>query len=236
VISTGGRLSALAGARGWPLFRYGFEGPPRTALAWSTLPLLAILARLGALEVPARAIADLEAELRRAASSLVPAVAGELNPAKQLARLLAGRPVLVLGAGPLEAAARRWAGQLNENAKQWAVHGQLPEATHNLVVPVAHGAYPRAAEQPFVVLLDAPGLDARVTAQVALAADLLAEAGAEHVLVRTQAASALGAIFEACQLGDWVSLYAAALNEVEPLATETLDRLKAQLAARLDGR
>lgn len=230
-VTTGGRLRALAEAARWPQFRYAFDGPPRSALGWSTFPVLAMLARLGVIHLAEGAVEQTVVDLRRSASALHPDVPGEFNFAKRLARVVAGRPVLVLGAGPLEVAARRWAGQLNENAKQWAVALGLPEADHNLLVPLVDGQFPAAASEPLVVLLDAQGLDRRMSRHVTLTAEALADAGVPHEVVRVGSTSVLGAIMEACQLGDWVSLYASALNEVDPMDIGPLDRFKARLAA-----
>lgn len=230
VCTTGGVLAALAEVHAWPMFRYAIPGPPRSALAWSAFSLLAVLARVGAIPVEEGEIAALELALRRASSGLTPAVSGEANLAKRLAGPLAGQAVLVLGAGPLEVAARRWASQLNENAKQWAVSMGLPEASHNLIVPFSEPRHPGAAALPFVVILDAPALDERMSGQVALTAITLEAAGVRHEVVRMASTSPLGALMEACLLGDWVSLYAAALNEVDPMPVDALDRFKVRLA------
>lgn len=231
VLTTGGRVAELAEERGWPAFRYTFAGPPRSALGWSTFPLLAILSRLRAIRVDERAVDGIVEQLRRTDADLNPESPVGVNPAKRLAQAVAGRPVLILGAGSLDVAARRWAGQLNENAKQWAVAGAFPEANHNLLVPLAEGRYPDASAQPFVVLLDAPMLDERMSRHVALTAETLAEVGVPHEVVRVESSSTLGAIMEACQLGDWVSLYTSALNEVDPMDIDALVRFKARLAS-----
>lgn len=232
VLTTGGALGELAATHRWPVLRYAFGGPPRSALGWGALPLLAILARLGAVDVDSREVADLALGLRRAASGWTPEVSGEGNLAKQLARGVAGRRVLVIGAGPLEVTARRWAAQLNENAKQWAVAAALPESNHNLIVPLARGGAvgDDAGSQPLVVLIDGTGLDPRVRRQVQLTARTLEEAGTEHEVVSVGGRGALESILEGCVLGDWVSWYAAALNQVDPMNVEALDRFKSRLA------
>ncbi len=230
VISTGGNLARLADEQGWARFPFVFDGPPRTALGWSTFSLLAILARLGVVDVTASDIDTLVAALHRGGSTLTSDVPGEMNRAKQVARAIAGGAVLVAGAGALEVAARRWAGQLSENAKQWAVFGALPEVNHNLLVALSDARFPSGPAQPMVVLLDAPALEPRLSRQVALLAETLASSGVRHEVVRVHSSGTLGAILEACQLGDWVSLYAAALNEVDPMDIDALDRFKRGLA------
>ena len=55
----------------------------------------------------------------------------EDNPAKALARRLEQRLAVVYGAGPTAPVARRWKGQINENAKAPAFFNELPELDHN---------------------------------------------------------------------------------------------------------
>ena len=228
-ITTGGSLSRLVEERGWPIFQYAFNGPPRSALGWGTFPLLAILARLGAIPSPDAEVAAALLDLRRASTRWRPEVPGEANEAKQLARAVAGRAVLVIGAAALESAARRWAGQLNENAKQWALWAALPEADHNLIIAL-HG-HP-AEQQPHVLLLDAVALEPRDSIHVALTAETLVAAGVPHQVVTLPSSTLLGALLEACHLADWVSLYAAVLNGVDPTSVDALARFKSRLAAR----
>jgi glucose/mannose-6-phosphate isomerase len=228
-ITSGGALAALATERGWPAFSYSFDGPPRSALGWGTFPLLAILSRLGVLPTSEDDVRAALQDLRSAGSEWTPAAPEADNLAKQIARAVAGRAVLVIGAAALEASARRWAGQLNENAKQWALWAALPEADHNLIIAL-EGHPPE--EQPHVVLLDAIALQASDRAHVALTAETLAEAGVPYDVVTLQARTLLGALIEACHLADWVSLYAAMLNGVDPMSVEALARFKLRLAAR----
>lgn len=228
-MTSGGSLAALAEERGWPAFRFAFDGPPRSALGWGTFPLLAIVSRLGALPTSEGDVEAAVHDLRRAGATWGPDIPGPANAAKQLAGAVAGRAVLVIGAAALEAAARRWAGQLNENAKQWALWAALPEADHNLIIALA-GHPPD--EQPHVVLLDAVALHPRDREHVALTAETLLEAGVPHEVVTLQATALLGALIEACHLADWVSLYAAVLNGVDPTSVEALARFKSRLAAR----
>ena len=58
------------------------------------------------------------------------------NPAKRGAGQLIGRIPVFYGGGMFEPVARRWKGQLNENAKVWAQYEALPEANHNAVVGI----------------------------------------------------------------------------------------------------
>ena len=229
-ITTGGTLARLAAERGVPLFTYEWDGPPRSALGYGLFPLLAILERLDVLTLaggePERAFAALE----RAAERWALAVPERDNEAKRLARRLHERVPLIVGAGYLEVAARRWAAQLNENSKQWAFAAALPEADHNLVL--GFPAPSAARELLHAVFLDAAPVHPRTRLRVGLTAGLLDDAGVAYDRISVDGDSMLESLLLAISLGDWVSLYLAMLNDADPTEMAALEELKVALAER----
>ena len=130
-ITAGGRIAAMAEDAGVPRLAVQWSHEPRAALGWSFASLLAICGRLGL-------VADLDGEIggacdemRAMASACSRDVDEAANPAKQLARRLAGRLPVFVGAESLAPVAYRWRTQVNENAKSWAVADELPEMNHN---------------------------------------------------------------------------------------------------------
>lgn len=241
-IGTGGRLAQLADEVGCPRFGYHWPGPPRTALADGLFPLLAILQRLGAIAVDDDELEGAFDALAVAAREWGPeAPEGPARPspeppsappnvAKQLARRLLGRVPVIIGADFLDVAARRWAAEINENSKQWAFHAALPEVDHNLVAGL--GAPPAARDLLRVVLLDSVAVHGRNRLRVRLTAGLLDDAGVEHDELDAGGETMLTSQLRACYLGDWVSLYLALLNEIDPAPVPTIDALKATLSER----
>ena len=226
-LTTGGSLAALAEAHDIPLIAYDFEGPPRTALGYSVLPLLEVLRRLSAVTLDDDAIERALGGLERCAEAWGPQQPTASNAAKQIALRLHERLPYIVGGDVLAVAARRWAGQLAENAKQWAFAGALPEADHNTIVALDRRQ--EAARALHVVLLEGAALDPRNRLRAKVTAAELGAAGVDCQIVAIEAADPLGAVLEACQLGDWVSYYAALLHGVDPLPTLILDRVKAAM-------
>ena len=227
-IGTGGPLAEQAGELGYALFRYGWDGPPRTAFAYGLFPLLAILRRLGVIALPE---AEVDAALDGLAVSVrewEPAVPEERNLAKRIARRVAGRVPVVVGPDFLAVAATRWATQVSENAGQWAFAAALPEVDHNLVV--GFGAPAAVRDRLHALLLDASPVHERNRLRVRLTAQQLEGAGVVHDVVLVDGASMLDSLLRACHLGDWFSLYLAMLNEVDPLTTGPIDEVKAALS------
>jgi glucose/mannose-6-phosphate isomerase len=138
----GCRLAGV-GAEGSPLHRIAEQarapfirvvpaGLPRSMLWSLAIPLLVIAERLGVTriepdvyELAAGRLEDVSRQCRPTSESFV-------NPGKSLALDLAGALPVVWGTSELSGvAARRFAGQLSENAKYPAIAGVLPEAAYD---------------------------------------------------------------------------------------------------------
>ena len=229
-LTTGGALGALALEHNVPLLNYEFDGPPRTAFGYGVLPLLEVLRRLEVLDLQAEVIEHALLGFGRDAQAWGPEQPTISNMAKQIALRLYDRVPVIVGPDVFAVAARRWAGQLAENAKQWAFFEALPEVNHNLIVVLDRR---QQAEKAFrVLLLDGPVIHPRNHSRVELTATELANAGVDHEVVPIGAVDPLSAILQACYLGDWVSYYVALLNGVDPLQTSILDRVKSAMAKR----
>jgi glucose/mannose-6-phosphate isomerase len=228
-ITAGGRLGRLGSELGYDVFRYEFQGQPRAGIGWGVFALLAILQRLGAVPITTSTVEATCAELDRCASDWGIHVPLEQNAAKQVARRLHGRIPVIVGADVLEVAARRWAGQVAENAKQWALFGALPEVNHNLIVGFSGPAIARDAL--YVLHLDSAAVHERSRLRIALTGNELDANGIPHDELLIGGQEPLDSIMRASYFGDWVSLYLAMLNGVDPTATSAIARLKSALAA-----
>ena len=152
--------------------------------------------------------------------------AAEDSLAKSVAHQLDGTIPVIHGASATTAPARRWATQLNENAKSPAFWSELPEASHNQIV-----GWKRAREVgPFSgVFLCDPDQHPRVQRHVDLVKEELDRVGAPSVQLHTEGDSRLERVLSAVLLGDLVSVYMAVLAGVDPTETAALTRLKEQL-------
>ena len=229
-ITCGGRLGELARERGLPLFTIAYRAQPRAALGYSLMPLLRVAHLVGALDDPTplvdEALSVLEAERER----LDAPVPSSRNPAKALARRLHGRLVVVYGAGPLAAAARRFKTQVNENAKAWAFCEELPEADHNAIVGFARPE--EVARRTCAVFLRSPRLHRRLLLRYQFTQQALEEAGVECQALEVPGEGPLAMLLAATLLADYASFYLALLNGVDPTPVPEIERLKAWLAQR----
>ncbi len=227
-ITSGGQLAELAQRDGWPLVLIPSGLQPRAALGYSTLAVLGCLRSLGLL-------ADMAADIEETAGILDQLVARyggpvptESNTAKRMAVSIHGSIAAIYSsAGILDAAAVRWRAQIEENAKNLAFHHLLPEMNHNeLVGWELPGAILR---QIVVIMLRDRDEHPQVQKRFELTREILsAKAGALHQ-VWSQGESRLARIFSVMFTGDFVSLYLAGLNGVDPTPVKVIESLKRKL-------
>jgi glucose/mannose-6-phosphate isomerase len=222
-ITTGGELAKLDG----PCLTYEWGFHPRAALGWALMPLASVLTQLGVLSIADAEVQATAAALDANSTAWAINVPAEENRAKQIALRLHGRLPVIVGTDFLEVAARRWAGQLQENAKQWAFSAALPEMNHNFINGL--GLPSPGIEQLQVEFLDAPELHARNRQRVVLTGQLLDEAGIANEVISTEATNPLETILRAAHLGGWVSFYLAMLNEVDPSDTSPIETFKERM-------
>ncbi len=226
-MTTGGELKKVAGARNIPLFTYDYKTQPRAALGFGFLPLLCFFQRLGFIADKSAEVTEMVGVLQQLITKIGPSASLSGNPAKQLARRLYGRLVVVYGANFLSEVAHRWKTQMNENSKAWSFYEVLPELNHNAIV--GYRFPPELAGKIMVVLLHSGLLPPRVQLRYQLTAGLLDQFKLEHQLVAGDGNSPLSQMMSLILFGDFVSDYLALLYQIDPSPVAVIDYLKEQL-------
>lgn len=227
-LSSGGELQERASADGYPHLQVPGGQPPRTALGYLFVPLMRLCERWGLLPDLSQAYAQTQKRLVQTRDQLAPSVPTAQNPAKQLAQALYGRIPLIYGScGPRATVALRWKGQFNENAKQHAFAYTFPELNHNEILGwvLAHKQAPNWS----VVVLSDPDDSLKIRTRIEVTRRLVGEQVPWHEIT-AQGESLLERLMYLTYFGDFVSLYLAYLNEVDPEAIDYINTLKAELA------
>lgn len=228
-VTTGGTVLATARERGVPELAFAWAGEPRSALGWSFASLLAICGRLGLLPGVESHVAPAIAHTRALVAQINRDVPEAANPAKQLARRLAGTLPLFIAAEALAPVAYRWRTQVNENAKSWAAADELPEMNHN--APLGYAAPAGVASSIHAVLLRHAAINPRTSRRVDLTLEQMRTAGVVAEIVEVAGPSVLAQMLWAIQLGDFVSYYMGLLYGVDPSEVRALDWMKSRLAS-----
>jgi glucose/mannose-6-phosphate isomerase len=232
VITSGGRLKHLAENEGIPVFLVDYQAPPRAAFPYSLISLMGIFQKLGLIRDKSADLREALDVLDKLSLDLIETRPVASNPAKQLATKLRGHVTVIYGAEILSEVARRWKGEFNENGKAWAFFEDFPELNHNAVDGYQFPA--EAKQRVFVLMLRSASFRARTRLRYEATAQVLTKAGIPYEFVESRGKSSLTQVLSSVLLGDYVSFYLAALNEVDPTATDAIDFVKAYLARSTD--
>jgi len=227
VITHGGRLLDDATTHGDILAKLADAPQPRVGVFSAYRALVEILT--AAQLVLADSVLGLEklAEpLEAAVKQWTANIPENSNYAKQLAQQLAGKTAIIYG-GPLMApAAYKWKIDVNENAKNTAWCGVLPEFNHNEFI----GWSSHPVEKPFAVIdLLSSFEHERVQKRFVLSDRLLSGLRPASINVEAKGDSPLEHLLYLVLLGDMATTYLAYLNGVNPSPVDLVEKFKKEL-------
>ncbi len=227
-ISTGGKLVDFYGERGVPIISPPDAPMPRAALVQMLASMLVVLERLEVLPPLDADFTEARETLATAVRDYGPSTPGADNPAKQVANILLERLPLIWGAQSTAPIAYRWKCQINENAKIPAYWSTLPEHNHNEICGV-EGSGASGARTRVIALRD-PRHHRQVERRIDVSRQLVDPFLDGVTPIMADGETALARMLDLVLLGDYVSLYLAALGQVDPGPITMIDRLKEQLA------
>lgn len=227
VITSGGRLEQLAREKELPMYRLPKGTQPRMSSFYFIAALLELLAPLG---IVSRESLDERAAisewLRDQTATWRPEVPASQNPAKRLARELMGKTAIIYS-GPLMApAARKWKICINESAKNLAWWNEYPEFNHNEFI----GWTGQPLDKPFGVVEIRSKLEhERVGKRFTISERLLSGRRPAPEIVEPAGDTVAKQLFWTSMFGDFVSIYLALLNGINPTPVDLVEKLKAEL-------
>lgn len=227
VVTSGGDLLRAARDRGHPAVVVPKGLPPRAALAYLFIPMLAALGRAGV-------IPSLETEMREAVE-ILKGMTRRLgpddasSPARRLAERLQGQIPVIYSSSPfLEPVAQRWKDQFNENAKTFSVWNTFPELNHNETV--GWGVDETLARTIHVIILRDRAEPARLAQRVSITKDLAFRRAAGVDEIQSEGEGKLARLLSSICYGDMTSWYLALLRGVDPTPVPVIEELKKRLA------
>lgn len=228
VIASGGSLAARAQENDYPYLALPTGYQPRHAVLFNFKALLELLEQSGLIDSSKVEEAERAAEfLKNAGASWRPDVPSKDNYAKQLALELMGKSPVVYAGPSLFPVAYKWKISFNENAKNVAWCNQYPEFNHNEFI----GWSSHPTEKPYGVIELRSSLDhPRVQKRFIVSERLLSGKRPAPLVVESQGSSLIEHVLWTSALGDFVSLYLALLNGLNPTPVDLIEKLKHDLA------
>lgn len=227
VLAAGGKLveQAEAGKLARVVLVSGMQ--PRMAMLANLKALVALLASY---EVVSSELLDELTEcgewLREETGNWLPDVSTDKNHAKQLALLAVGKTPVIYGGRLTGPVAYKWKISWNENAKNVAFSNVYPEMNHNEFV----GWASHPVDKPFAVFdLKSSFEHPRILKRFEVSDRLLSGRRPKSTPVELAGETPLKQLLWGCVLADFVSVYVAVLNGVNPTPVDLVENLKKEL-------
>lgn len=228
VIAGGGKLAEVAQERGYSLATLPKVVQPRFVVGYNFRALVQILESAGLFMGTMGELERTGLFLDEIAKALGPEVPTERNPAKQLAEKCVGKSVVIYAGHKLAPAAYKWKIGFNENAKQIAWFGQLPEFDHNEIV----GWLRNPEHKPYVVIdLHSSFEHPRIRTRFRVSEELLAGTRPTSFLVEAEGVNPLEHVLWASLFGDYVTIYTALLSGEDPAPIDIIENFKRAMSS-----
>jgi glucose/mannose-6-phosphate isomerase len=221
-MSTGNRLEELASKYNAPFARVTPGLQPRAALPSSFGTSAMLLDRLGFLTAE-KALRQTVSMLREAVNDIAPDVPAAKNEAKRTAMAIQDTVAGVYAARVLAPAARRFANQLNENAKVIAFHGVMPEMNHNELVGWGGDD---DLDRFTAIFLRHAGEHDQAKARFEFTARIIQDRGGRVIQLEARGESVPERLLASSLVGDAASVYLAALRGLDPTPVKVIVDLK----------
>lgn len=225
VIASGGKLLELAKENNLPYITLPGGYQPRFTFGFQYRALVEVMSNTpligGELAVLESAVKKFEPAIK----NWLPEVASSQNLAKQIALDVIGKSPVIY-AGSLFSVAYKWKISFNENAKNIAWCNQLPEFNHNEFI----GWSSHPIEKPYApIFLQSSFDNPQVSKRFEVSAKLLSGKMPAPIKVNMVGKTKIEQLMWAVALGDFVSIYTALLNNIDPTPVDLIEKLKVQL-------
>jgi glucose/mannose-6-phosphate isomerase len=227
VIAHGGKLVEVAQEKSYPLLVLPASTQPRYAALYGLTALISLLVAGGVLGHDT--LDELHSQVDWFKAELAtwrPDVPTTQNQAKQIALEVIGKTPVIYSSTEMFSTAYKWKISFNENAKNVAWCNAYPEFNHNEFL----GWSSHPIDKPYAIIdlrshLDHP----RVQKRFELSAKLISGKRPAPIVVTIAGETRLQQLLWTVALGDFVSLYTALLNGLNPTPVDLIEKFKKEL-------
>jgi glucose/mannose-6-phosphate isomerase len=226
VIASGGKLVEIATTSGIAHVTLPTGLQPRMAVIYNLRALLALFENFGVVHDKLQEIEALSQWLGQQSAAWAPTIPAEQNYAKQLAMQAVGKTPVFYGGALTAPVAYKWKISFNENAKNVAFWNEYPEFNHNEFL----GWTSHPVEKPFAVFDLVSSLEhPQILKRFEISDRLLSGLRPKATVINLIGDSLIGQLLWASILADYVSIYVAILNGVDPTPVELIEKFKKEL-------
>jgi len=226
VIASGGKLLDRAKELGLPYIQLPSGYQPRFTFGYQYRALVELFAQTSLIEGELQQLENVANWLKNQMSDWTATVPATKNNAKQMARELMGRSPVIYAGPKLYPSAYKWKISFNENAKNVAWCNQLPEFNHNEFL----GWTSHPIDKPYAVIDLRSNLENdRVQRRFEVTDRLLSGMRPATHVVEARGDNLIQQQLWAITLGDFVSIYLALLNGLNPTPVDLIEKFKQAL-------
>jgi glucose/mannose-6-phosphate isomerase len=228
IIASDGQLTNQADANHYANVKLSTGLQPRMAVIYNLCALVSLLINFNV--VPSSKldeISNVSDWLKGEAAKWSGEITSDGNYAKQLALAAIGKTAIFYGGELTAPVAYKWKISWNENAKNVAFWNEIPEYNHNEFI----GWTSHPVEKPFVVFDIISNFEnQRILKRFEITDRLLSGLRPKSITVNLLGDTSIAQLLWGSILADFVSIYVAVLNGVNPTPVQLINKLKQELA------
>lgn len=222
-VTSGGELLNIVQKNALPhIVIPGESKSPRACLGYSVVQMLFVLHKAGLIS------ANFKNELKNSLNFLKQEQENIKEQAQGIAAKLHDKLPILYADGRFEPVAIRSQQQINENSKQFCHVNFFPEMNHNELVG---WVFPeKIISQSVVMFLKSDLNHPRVELRMQLCKPIFEQKAHEVLDIESKGKSFIEQAFYLIHLFDWISVYLADANNIDPNPVKVIDYLKSELA------
>ncbi len=227
IISTGGELTNRGEEANCDIIKIPSGLQPRAALGYSVMAVLFALNKSGYITDTVINQINESLDALKAFSKQLKQL-NKRNKAQELAEQIYNTtPVLYGSAGFMSIIAMRFRGQLEENAKMISFHNDIPEMNHNEIE--GWGGINKQSNRYSIIWITDERDHPQVMKRIDISRELLSKNCSNQYILKTNGKNFIERVLKLIHFVDWVSLYTALLNSVDPTPVVQIQKLKKHL-------
>lgn len=228
-ITSNGHLKQYCEHRNLPMIVLPKGYPSRFTLGFLFFATLFSLQKTGLLQLSLDSdIQETISVLQDMKKTMLPSIPTQENTAKQLARQIQNSTPLFFGWDLYSVVAKRWTMQCNQNAKQISHYYPIPESMYYALVGWAN--QPSESHHYKSVLFRDHQMESKeMKKRLQFLERFYNDVTDEIITVNPLGKSVLAKLFSVIYIGDFMSVYSALSNDVNPSSTPILHQLDEEL-------